>query len=176
MVNSARALKPQSVLNSPDQGAVVERAFLGMLRIQALQLDAALSQQLADRLGPLPEPGYFTQQQGRRIHWLAPREYLIVVAENTEQTMINLLSDLPLYLTLISDSRLALSLVGEHVPELLAQRCGLDLHPNRFTVGCSTVTRMAGLPMMVSRLADMDYEITFDRSYGQYVWDWLVPS
>ncbi len=166
-------LKALPVLNVQPQGAVVERAFLGMLRIQALQMDAEVLRQLTDRLGTLPEAGYFKQHQTRRVHWLSPQEYLLVVAEGQEQALIDLLADLPVYVSVISDSRLTLSLVGQHIPELLAQRCGLDVHPDVFAVGCSTITRMAGLPVMVSRLGDIDYEITIDRSYGQYFWDWL---
>ena len=166
-------LKALPVLNVQSQGAVVERAFLGMLRIQALRMDAELLRQLADRLGTLPEAGYFKQRQTQRVHWLSPQEYLLVVAEGQEQLIIDLLADLTVYVSVISDSRLTLSLVGQHIPELLAQRCGLDLHPDVFAVSRSTITRMAGLPVMVSRIGDIDYEITIDRSYGEYFWNWL---
>jgi len=27
--------------------------------------------------------------------------------------------------------------------------------------------------VMVSRLGNVEYEVTVDRSYGQYFWDWL---
>jgi len=166
-------LKAQPVLDVQPQDAVVERAFLGMLRIQTLRMDGGLLQQLTDRLGTLPEAGYFKQQQDRRTHWLSPQEYLVVVEDGQEQLVIDLLADLPVYVSIISDSRVTLSLIGQHIPELLAQRCGLDLHPDVFAVGCSTITRMAGLPVMVSRLGNVEYEVTVDRSYGQYFWDWL---
>jgi len=166
-------LKALPVLDAQSHCAAVERNFLGMLRIQGLPQDADLLQQLSHRLGTLPAPGDFTEQQGRRIHWIAPKEYLVVVAENEEQTVIDLLADLPVYVSIISDSRLTLSLKGGHVSELLAQRCDLDLHPDRFRVGCSTITRIAGLPVMVSRLGKSDYEVTVDRSYGRYFSDWL---
>lgn len=176
MVNATSILKARPVLERQAPGAVMERAHVGMLRIQTPKMAAALLQPLADRLGTLPEPGYLTQQQEWRIHWLAPREYLVVTEADKEQSVIELLADLPVYVSIISDSRLTLGLQGAHMPERLAQRCGLDLHPDRFRVGCSTITRIAGLPVMVSRLGQSDYEVTLDRSYGQYVWDWLGLS
>ena len=169
----AIALKPRPVLAVAANDAVKEYAFLGMVRIQALKMDGQLLQQLTDKLGALPEPGNLKQHQDWRIHWLTPVEYLVVVEEGGEQKVMELLADLPLYVSVISDSRVTLSLSGTKVPELLAQRCALDLHPGVFLVGCSTVTRMTGLPVMVSRMDRYSYEVTTDRSYGHYLWDWL---
>lgn len=173
MVNSAKVLKARPVIENQIQGAVMEHAFLGMVRIQSLKMEGQLLQQLTDTLGVLPEPGNFKQHQDWRIHWLTPDEYLLVVEEGGEQKVMELLADLPLYVSVISDSRVTLSLSGTKVPELLAQRCALDLHPDVFLVGCSTVTRMTGLPVMVSRMDRYSYEVTTDRSYGHYLWDWL---
>ena len=169
----AAPLRPRPVLTAAADDRVKEYAFLGMVRIQVLKMDGQLLQQLTNKLGALPEPGNFTQHQGWRIHWLTPDEYLLVVEEGGEQKVMALLADLPLYVSVISDSRMTLCVCGEHVPDLLAERCALDLHPDVFLVGCSTVTRMAGLPVMVSRMDRYSYEVTTDRSYGHYLWDWL---
>ena len=53
----------------------------------------------------------------------------------------------------MSDSRLTLS--------LMAQRCGLDVHPDVFAVVCSMIMiiKMAGLPVIVSWLDNTEYEV-----------------
>lgn len=167
---SAHPVLAPPMLTHGAQAGVAERAFLGMVRIQLLARDAILLGQLSECLGVLPDPGFYTQQPSRRIHWLTPTEYLVVVEANGEPAVMDLLAHLPVYLSVVSDSRLTLGLEGGHVPELLARRCALDLRPQVFTSGRSTVTRLAGLPVMVTRLEGDCYELTIDRCYGEYLW------
>jgi len=167
-------LRARPVLEVRAEGRLVERKFLGILRLQVIEWDNVIQAQLCEHLGTLPEASAFVEHHGLRIHWISPKEYLVILEEGgDEQCVIDLLADLPVLISVISDSRITFSLKGEVVPKILAQRCGLDLHPSVFVVGCSTVTRVAGLSVMVVRVDSLVYEVSMDRSYGQYFWEWF---
>ena len=73
---SAHPVLAPPMLTHGAQAGVAERAFLGMVRIQLLARDAILLEQLSERLGVLPAPGFYTQQPSRRIHWLTQQNIL----------------------------------------------------------------------------------------------------
>ena len=172
---AARApLQAQAVLAEAEgQTGLRERPLLAQVRVQCVAMDEALQQALRERLGELPRPGYFVEREGRRIHWLGPKEFLVIMDRDCEAMIIDRLADLPVKLSIISDSRVTLSLSGEQVAMNLAQHCALDLHSEVFAVGCSTVTRLAGLAAMVSRVGECEYEVSVDRACGGYLWGCL---
>ena len=148
---------------------------LGLLRIQVSPGQQNPPPELSQALGlELPTPGHYQHNDSLRIHWLTPNEWLLCVPLSDVDQWRDRLEILPLYVTETSDSRVRLLLTHSDAPEQLAEACALDLHPSVFTVGCSTVTRVAKIAAMVSRLEE-GIEVMVDRSMGEYLMGWL-PS
>jgi len=154
-----------------------ERAGLGLLRLQVYRADPEIKQAIAQSLEmALPEAGYFSQQDDKRIHWLTPTEWLLVLPSTQVDTLSAQLECQPVYLTDMSDSRVTLQLTGEQSSQLLAQGCALDLQDRAFPQGSSTVTKLTKIPAMVSRTGEQYFEVTVDRSFADYIWNWLVDG
>lgn len=155
------------------------RPYLGMLRVQYSERQAA--EELASLLAlDLPQPGYYTQTAGQRLHWLTPNEYLVVTEPGSESSVLQALAPLAAsdtnHISVLSDARVTLEVSGARVTDLLSQGCSLDLYPSRFGVGATTVTRFAQLPLMLSKTGDCRFELTVDRAYARYLRDWIVDA
>ena len=64
-------------------------------------------------------------------------------------------------------------LSGTHAREILASGSGLDLRPDRFSVGKCSRTRLAGIAAMITATEYDTFEVFVDRSYAKYLDDWL---
>ncbi len=153
----------------------------GMIRIQG---DAELAP-IADAVKivaglALPEPGQLLQGDTKRLHWLTPKEWLLVTSEDEDFAIAASLNKEfaggPALATVISDSRVTIEVNGADAATLLMQGCALDLHTINFPVSSSTVTRLGGVAAMISCLGDQSFELIVDRPLARYIWDWLIDS
>jgi sarcosine oxidase, subunit gamma len=169
-----------------ENAAVVleEIPVLGMVRLQGPAQDSAFCEHLASLLMPLPAAGKTTTAVTDsgiwRCLWLAPNEWLFVVPTGDEAQLLNglapALAGKPTLATLISDSRLAISIRGSRAMELLSKGCALDLHPRQFSVGQTAVTRFAKIAGLLTCIDETGFELYVDRSYAHYLWQWLVDA
>jgi sarcosine oxidase subunit gamma len=76
----------------------------------------------------------------------------------------------------LSDGMAGLQLGGGAARDILSTACGLDLHPNAFTVGSCTRTRLAQLPVVIVCTGMTRYELYVGTSYARYLEAWLRDS
>jgi heterotetrameric sarcosine oxidase gamma subunit len=138
--------------------------------VPALDVEAAIEHALSCRL---PGPGKYWHSDDCSVHWVTPKEWLIIVPEGKAQALCKSLENLSVHATDISDSRFTVLVSGLASAELLAQGCALDLHEKIFCVNSSTVTRLAKIPAMITRTDLTCYEVSVDRSLADYLWSWL---
>jgi sarcosine oxidase subunit gamma len=181
----ARAALPvaRALEQAPKRNGFVirELALLTMIRVQVTGNNSEVATQLKSIAGTdLPECGYYQAAEDMRLHWLTPKEWLIVAEPNQESRLMGLLESVVAadisHATVISDARMTLEITGPRVVELLSQACSLDLHSAHFCVGRSTVTRFAQLPALLSKTGQETFELTVDRAYARYTHDWMYDA
>jgi sarcosine oxidase, subunit gamma len=77
----------------------------------------------------------------------------------------------------LSQGLAVLLIAGSATREVLAKSCGLDLHPQRFTAGQCTRTRLAKLSVIIECTdSTPQFELYVGRSYSTYLLRWLSDA
>ena len=116
-----------------------------------------------------------------RVLCVAPGEWLFISHEKDEKPSIaGRLESGPLkgnaVLVDITDGIAAFELQGPAVRDLLAQGCGLDFHPRRFTPGHCARTRFAQIAVLIDCLDELRFALYVSRSYAHYLQSWFVDA
>jgi sarcosine oxidase subunit gamma len=73
----------------------------------------------------------------------------------------------------VSQSLARFRIEGGAACRVLGKGCALDLDAATFRVGSAARTRLAGIPVVVWRKADFEFECLLARSYDEYFRSWL---
>lgn len=76
----------------------------------------------------------------------------------------------------LSDAYVTITVEGAQAPAVLARGCGLDLSLGTFNTSSCTRTRFAQMPVVVRRASFERFECIVDRTYAQYLYDWLQDA
>ena len=111
------------------------------------------------------------------IHWLGPDQWLLTSesesAEDILSTIDSALSGQLYAATDMSSGLVYLSLSGPAARTVLAMGCGIDMHPDSFTVGQCVRTRFAQVPVFMVATGDLEFNLYVDRSYANHLHEWL---
>jgi sarcosine oxidase, subunit gamma len=149
-----------------------EVAFLAQLTLRA---DPALAAGLAF---PLPtDPNTWTSGGGREALWLGPDEWLVVgppgSAPAVAAELARALEGGHHAVVDTSATRAVVELAGEGRLDLLAQGCGLDLHPRAWRPGCCAQTLLARVPVLLQERQDAT-RVFVRASFAAHLADWLT--
>jgi sarcosine oxidase subunit gamma len=112
-----------------------------------------------------------------RLLTLAPREWLLISDTLDAQILQkHALKIRPQGIAAVNLSAglVAMRLEGRGVREVIANNCGLDLHPTKFPVCTVARTRLAQLPIIIDLIdAKPQFELYVGRSYVDYLCCWL---
>ena len=127
-----------------------------------------------------PTPGWVAAS-GAIVLWQAFDEWLLLTAEGAHASLLDhlreALSGRHAALTDVSDLHVAFEITGPLSRELLAKGCAVDLHPREFKTGCCATTAFARVRATLLQLDETpQFQLLVERSYAQYVWDWLVDA
>lgn len=115
-----------------------------------------------------------------RAIWMGPDQWLLVSATESGNALIERCTgacgELLHAATDVSSALTGLALSGSRSRRLLAMGCGLDLHAEAFRAGHCARTRFAQIPVLIVAIAPEAFELYVDRSYRQYLWDWLAHA
>ena len=73
----------------------------------------------------------------------------------------------------LSDAYVTIMVEGEQSTAVLARGCGLDLSMSSFNTSSCARTQFAQMPVVIRRASFERFECIVDRSYAQYLYDWL---
>jgi heterotetrameric sarcosine oxidase gamma subunit len=73
----------------------------------------------------------------------------------------------------LSDSLVTIAVEGALAPSLLARGCGIDVSAETFGNDACTRTRLAGLAVVLRRVATDRFECLVDRPSAQWLYEWM---
>ena len=166
----------------PDGVQITPRPFVAMadLRVDPAAPAAAA---VAEHLGvALPiEPSTYAESGSATVVWLGPDEWLVCSPFTTPEELEAGLCDAvgtDGTVVDVSAQRTTLRLRGEHVRDLLAGGCAIDLHPRAFGRGAAAQTLLGRAGVVVMALDDSgtDYQLVVRSSFAGYLTSWLLDA
>jgi len=148
-----------------------EVAFLAQV---SLRLDAALAARSPLDL-PLA-PNTWRATAGWEALWLGPDEWLVVAppgeAAAVADALDRALDGLHRSVVDVSANRTVVELAGDGRADLLAEGCGLDLHPRAWRAGRCAQTLLARAPVLLQE-RDAATRVFVRPSFADHVAGWL---
>ena len=126
-------------------------------------------------------PNTVTVHDTYSILWLGPEEWLLIVPESDEDRIASELShdavDGLAVAIIVSDHYSVITMQGSETAEVLVQACGIDIHPQEFSIGQCCRCAFARTTAIVRPLDSQDsYELIVESSYARYAEHWLFRA
>ncbi|MBC7780399.1 MAG: sarcosine oxidase subunit gamma [Proteobacteria bacterium] len=156
-----------------------------VLNLRAPPGSATVPDTVHENLGlrlPAAAFGTAANADGRvRALWIGPGDWLIVCTEaaraQIEPVLRALLAGAPGALTDVGHGYAVLNLAGPNAVDVLAQGCGLDLHPDVFGAGQCAMTGLAKLRVVIERRArNAGYDVYVARSFAASLWHFVTEA
>jgi sarcosine oxidase subunit gamma len=170
----------EQLIGQSSTGGIVlhEKKLLGHLNLRGNCADVDFLAGVQATLGlALPiTPCSSALSEDTQIMWLAPDEWLIIVASGTEfEVEQKLRSALKGHFAVsdISGAQTLLELSGRNVIDLMKKSTGYDLHLESFPVGKVVGTTFAKAGAHILRVSEDKFQLVVRRSFSDYVWLWI---
>jgi sarcosine oxidase subunit gamma len=178
---TADALARSPLAGREDDLAVVGAAEVPFLAQVAVRIDVrgALGPHplAGEPGGPPTAPNTWSAVGDREWLWLGPDEWLVLGPAGSAAGIVDELEERLAgrhhSVVDVSANRAALELSEADRLELLAQGCGLDLHPRSWTPGRCAQTLLAGVPVLLQE-RDRATRIFVRPSFAGWLVDWLL--
>jgi sarcosine oxidase subunit gamma len=177
---AGRAVDAGGAARSPLAGRAEDLAAVGawevaFLALVNLRLDAALAEGVPVPLPSTPNT-WTTGGDGREALWLGPDEWLVVGEPGAAPALLAelraALDGVHHSVVDVSAGQAVVELTGDARSGLLAQGCGLDLHPRSWRDGRCAQTLLARAPVLLQERSDAT-RIFVRPSFATYLVDWL---
>lgn len=137
-----------------------------------------------------PNARKWLQENGLEVptdpnNWLKTTEGVLVVQLGNSDFMVESTSEHAIFAKILTAPQpiaegvyrvaradAAFTLSGEHLPDLLAESCALDLRPEAISDGSAIVTQFAGISATLiykPSVMHSEYRLWCDASYGDYL-------
>jgi sarcosine oxidase subunit gamma len=166
----------------PDSVQIVAEPFVAMAD---LRLDPAgpAAGAVAAHLGvALPAtPHTWVQGDTTTVIWLGPDEWLVTspfaTPEELEAGLRTAVGGAGAVID-VSAQRTTLSLRGDHVRDVLATGCAIDLHPRVFGPGSAaqTTLALAGVVLLALDGTGTRFQVVVRSSFARYLAAWLLDA
>lgn len=158
-----------------------EAKLLGHLNLRGNAQDPAFVAGVEQALGlALPLTPCSSAVNGTtQILWLAPDEWLVVVAHNTEAEVETTLRDKlsgHFAVSDISGAQTIIELSGKDVINLMKKSTGYDMHLDSFPVGKVIGTTFAKAGALIKRTGELEFQLVIRRSFSDYIWLWIQQA
>ncbi len=126
-------------------------------------------------------PSTWIEAGSRWIIWLGPDEWLVASPSQTPQELEAGLREAVAgrgAVIDVSGQRTIFWLSGEHIRDVLAGGCAIDLHPRVFRRGRAAQTLLGLASVVLLALDDTgsSYYVLVRSSFAQYLADWLLDA
>jgi sarcosine oxidase, subunit gamma len=151
-----------------------EVAFLAQVSLRA---GAAAAARLPFALPR--EPNTWARGDGREVLWLGPDEWLLVAPPGQAPALVAeldaALDGLHRSVVDVSAYRTVVELAGDGRLDLLAQGCGLDLHPRSWRDGHCAQTLLDRVPVLLQE-RDQATRVFVRTSFATHLAGWLLRA
>lgn len=114
------------------------------------------------------------------VQWMAPDEWLLIVAQGeellVEQRLRAALQGVHHAVVNVSGGQTLLELSGPAVRDVLMKSTPYDVHPQNFPVGKAVGSTFAKSQLVIRRTGDDVWQLVVRRSFADYVWAWLQDA
>jgi len=123
-------------------------------------------------------PNTVTVGNDKSLLWLGPEEWLLIVSDSEEERIASELTFSAaiesMVVIVVSDHYSVITIQGSETAEVLAQACGIDIHPQEFSIGQCCRCAFARTTAIVRPLDSQGaYDLIVESSYAQYAEHWL---
>jgi sarcosine oxidase subunit gamma len=158
-----------------------EKKLLGHLVLRGDAKDTAFAGAVHQVLGlELPAALMLLSNGETSLQWLAPDEWLLIVAAGSEfeveQKLRAALNGLHFSVVNVSGGQTLLELSGPKVREVLMKSTSYDVHPLNFPVGKAVGSNFAKSQLVIRRTGEEVWELVVRRSFADYIWLWLQDA
>jgi len=158
-----------------------EIKLLGHLNLRGNAQDPAFVAGIEQTLGlALPVNPCESASSGEtQILWLAPDEWLVIVASGTEaEVEAKLRSNLTGHFAVsdISGAQTIVNLAGKDVINLMKKSTGYDMHLASFPIGKVIGTTFAQSGAIIKRTGELEFQLVIRRSFSDYIWLWIQQA
>ncbi len=112
--------------------------------------------------------------------WLGPDQWLLTSDLRSATDIIEeidaALTDQLHAATDMSSQNVCFSLKGTTARKILAMGCGIDMHDSTFKKGECIRTHFANVALFMIAVDDNEFDLYVDRSFAQYLHDWIVNA
>jgi sarcosine oxidase, subunit gamma len=165
----------------PDGVQIVPEPFVAMavLRVDPAGPAAAA---VAEHLGvALPTRPSWVEGDTARVIWLGPDEWLVTSPFRSPADLeagLRAAVGAAGAVVDVSAQRTTLRLRGEHVRDVLATGCAIDLHPRAFPAGSAVQTTLglAGVVLLSLDESATHYQLLVRSSFARYLAAWLLDA
>ena len=161
----------------PDAGVNVQiQSGLVQLNLRGDANDGHFATAVENTLGQAlpadPNTGTFGEH---RLYWLGPDEWLILTgSKSLAGDLQAALGETSCALNDISGGQVVLRIVGDHIRDVLARGCTLDLHPQVFSAGMCAQCGLAKASVLIAADSRADtFDVVVRRSFADYLLRWL---
>lgn len=124
-------------------------------------------------------PGTTVQNEGLRVYWQSPDEWLIIgdpeQAAGIEAALREHLSG-HFAVTDVSGGQTLVSLSGLNAENVLKKSTLYDVHISHFPIGKVVGTAFAKSQVQLRRTGEQAFELILRRSFADYLWMWLLDA
>jgi sarcosine oxidase subunit gamma len=172
----------------PDGVQIIAEPFVAMADLR-LDPAAQAARAVADHLGVALPTTASTWVEGdtARVIWLGPDEWLVTSPFRSPQDLEAGLraavgpgggAVVDVAVVDVSAQRTTLRLRGEHIRDVLATGCAIDLHPRAFPAGSAAQTTLglAGVVLLALDDTATHYQLLVRSSFARYLATWLVDA
>jgi sarcosine oxidase, subunit gamma len=174
--------RSEDLARLPEGVQVVTKPFTAMASLRVDPSSPAAAD-VARHLGvDLPTgPSTWVETDTARVIWLGPDEWLVTSPFRTPRELEAGLREAVAghgAVVDVSGQRTTLWLTGEHVRDILAGGCSVDLHPRVFRRGAAAQTLLGLASVVLLALDDSatSYHVLVRSSFADYLASWLLDA
>ncbi|TQM43818.1 sarcosine oxidase subunit gamma [Pseudonocardia cypriaca] len=165
----------------PDGVQIMAEPFVAMADLRVDPTGPAADAVAAHLRAALPTRPSWVDGERTRVIWLGPDEWLVTSPfRNPEELEADLRAAVGAEGAVVdvSAQRTTLRLRGEHVRDVLATGCAIDLHPRAFPAGSAVQTTLglAGVVLLALDDTATHYQLLVRSSFARYLATWLLDA
>ena len=173
-INNQLLLKAEQL----KQVSLVDQSFKGKFILWGDIKNSDFNQQILDATGlTLPLKSGDVSQSGDYLAiWANPKRWYLICTEQHESELAKKLIDSGQVHMSVTDGQCCFHLNGLRSIDLLKKGCSLNFDEAIFPSGKCLQTRLAITKVFLHRHALDSFDIYVERSYGEYIWRWLLDA